>query len=437
MGVWSISSTINDGYPFNSDLQGISYQVNFVGDFPKNVWHITSGINDGYPYIGYFIDISNSSGGMNVFPDNTGSINTNEKDIGNFNTVLKSGSITGGTMYYSLSATTVNDLITWLNSTYVPTNETEFIQDFKGVNPCDYITCIKYYPFDVPSVTPGRNITIGNKNTTFNGGELRNEYGTSYTFIDMGNIDIVRYYNDFRDFMTKILLIIPYCGIKEIDNKIFYGHNLNVKMSIDFTTGNCTAYIYRDNLLIDTLNGSCGVDINLTAINQGSYQNAIATQRQSLELNNLNMFGGALSAVGGAVSTVAGIATGNVMAGVGGALGLTSGISNLLKSDTTEKHIDYNIEHTAPTKTNICSASPYNNLLNEFNCRVLFYRPKTLQNVDFEVYKDTVGYASCIFDKIGNYSGFTVCTNIDTTGINASESELNMIKNLCENGIYI
>lgn len=439
MGIWSISSNINGGYPFNSDLQGVEYQEGFIGDIPHNIWRITSGINDGYPYIGYYIDISELGGDMNLFPDGSGGSGGTgqETDTGNFTTVINTGSITGGTMYYSLSSSTVNNLISWLNTTYNPQDETQFIQDFKGQNPSDYITTIKYFPFDVPSVTPGRTITIGKLSTGFTGGELRNEYGTSWTFIDMGSLAIDRYYNDFRDFITKICVVIPYCGITEIDPKTFYGHILKVKLSVDFVTGNCCAFLYRDDMIIDTINGSCATDISLSAINQGSYQNAIAVQKQALDMNTYSIYGSLAGMVGSGIGAAIGLGTGNVVAGVGGLIGMGTSLMSGLKTTQQNENINYNIEHTAPTKTNISSASPFNNLLNEFNARVIFYRPKTLPNINFDIYRDNIGYASCIPDKIGNYNGFTVVSNADLSGISATTSEISMIKSALERGIYI
>ena len=49
MTTWSINSSINNGYPYHSDIS-IPYPVEFTKPYPKWMWKLNSTINNGYPY---------------------------------------------------------------------------------------------------------------------------------------------------------------------------------------------------------------------------------------------------------------------------------------------------------------------------------------------------------------------------------------------------
>lgn len=360
-----------------------------------------------------------------------------EQDIGDFNTILRSGTITSGAMYYTFTAAELTNLVNWLNTAYQPTTVDQLTIDFRGSNPTDYITTIKYYPFDVPAITPGRAVNIGGVATGFNGGELPYSYGSGYTMFDLGSYYLDRYYGDWRDYETKIVMYIPYCGSVECDPKLYYGHNIGVKMSVDFVTGSCTAYIYRDSLIIDSLNGSIGIDIPISAIAQGNYQNVVASQMQALRQAENNQLLAGLSVVGGLIGTAASAASGNILGAGAGLGGIIGGAVGLINSAENIDNIQYGIDHTAPTLSTISAASPFNGALTEYNVRIWIFRPKTLSGYNADIYSKTVGHASAIPGKIGDYSGYVECTNADLTGITATDSELAMIKTALQNGVYV
>ena len=49
MTTWSINSSINNGYPYHSDIS-IPYPVEFTEPYPKWMWMQNDLINNGYPY---------------------------------------------------------------------------------------------------------------------------------------------------------------------------------------------------------------------------------------------------------------------------------------------------------------------------------------------------------------------------------------------------
>ena len=52
-------------------------------------------------------------------------------------------------------------------------------------------------------------------------------------------------------------------------------------------------------------------------------------------------------------------------------------------------------------------------------------------------YGHTVGYACEEYGKISSFSGYTVCDNVDTTGIFGTDEEKRMIKEIMESGFYV
>lgn len=445
---WYIDSNINNGYPTNTEFP-LSIPSGWYSDnnikLPVSGWRITAGVNDGYPYTWWLIAADSGAisdpdlviGGDVAGGGGSGGTAGKESDTGDFNTVLRSGKITGGTMYYVFDSSTLSNMITWLNTTYQPATTDQLTIDFRGSNPTDYITTVKYYPFGVPAITPGRAVTIGGVPTGFNGGELPYEYGTDYTLFDLGAVNIPYYYNDFRDYMTKIVLYIPFCGSADLDAKLYLGHTIQIKMSIDFVTGNCTGYIFRDNLLIDSINGNCGIDIPITAIAQGSYQNAIAAQLQTLRQAENNQLIAGLGVVGGLIGTAASAASGNMLGAAAGLGGLVGGAVGLINAAENIDNIQYNIDHTAPTVSTVSAAAPFNSALTEINARVFIFRPQTDINFDEDKYKNTVGYASAIPGKIGDHAGYLECTNVDLSGITATDAEIAMIKTALQTGVYV
>ena len=64
----------------------------------------------------------------------------------------------------------------------------------------------------------------------------------------------------------------------------------------------------------------------------------------------------------------------------------------------------------------------------------LIYRRPTVNNP--ANFAHTVGYLTNTTHKISELNGFTTCRNVDTSGIAATESERDLIKQILESGFY-
>jgi hypothetical protein len=356
-----------------------------------------------------------------------------EKDFGNLNTVLHRGNITAGCKWYGLNSTQLNGLITWMNSGYQPASNDQFINDFKGVNPAEYITSITYLPFyPIPSGTD-ELINIGPLSTAVTGRKIAYEYGVT---VDLGSYTLDRYFDDFRDYKpyTAISLYIPFCGTVELDAANYYNRTINVKLMIDMSTGSCTGLVFANDLLIDTISGQCGVKIPLAAFNMGDYQDAIINAQYQLKQAERQrdnaMIGAGIAIVGGAITAGTGIGA------VAGAAAAIYAVNKMYDARDKIENIEYNIEHMQPKQTNISTGSPTNSLGMEYDARLIITRPTTL-DTDINIYGHTVGYMTNKQGVLSDFSGFTQCSNADLSGIPMTSSELASIHEALKSGVYL
>ncbi|MBO5810865.1 MAG: hypothetical protein J6R32_08585 [Bacteroidales bacterium] len=358
---------------------------------------------------------------------------TKNQDRGNLNTVLQRGSITAGCKWYGLNATQLNALVTWINTGYQPASNDQFINDFKGVNPAEYITSVTYMPcYPIPTGTD-EMINIGPLSTSVTGRKISYEYGV---LIDVGSYPLSREYNDFRDYKpyTAVSLYVPYCGTIELNPANYYGRTINVKLMVDMSTGTCTGLIFANDMLIDSIQGQCGISIPLAAFNMGEYQNAIVNAqyqlKQAQRSEDAAMIGLGISMIGGTLTATTGI---GLAAGIAGSIysyyKLTAARDNI-------ENIEYNIEHMQPKQSNISSGSPTNSQGFERDCRLIITRPNDLET-DISIYGHTVGYMTNKQGTLADFHGFTQCSNADLSGIPLTSSEISAIHEALKKGVYL
>lgn len=368
-----------------------------------------------------------------------------EGDSGDLTTNHYTATIGGSTNLYCFTDTEFEYLMTWLNTTYSPTDETEFIQDFKGENPGDYIVSVKYFPFDLPySGDAPVSVHVGKLDTGLMRVPLKKQIGGNSLY-NLGSflIEPPYVYNDFRIQYCKMLLYIPWCGYTELDPVIFAKspdntyHYLNVKLHVDYTTGSCMGLVYRDSQLIQTINGTCGIDIPLSAMNQGSYQNAIKQAEIALSNAETSRIMSFLGLAGSAVTTIGSGLTGNLP---GLALGITGMIGSVGTIDNAYNKVEsaqYTLDHTSVSVGQVSGASPLNNAYMDQTPILFIYRPAMLNGYNPSVYGHTVGYACSINGKLSDFSGLTVCNSWDLSGIECTAEEKAMISQYLSGGVIV
>lgn len=374
-----------------------------------------------------------------------------------------------GARKYVLSASNLASLMTYLAATYAPT-DTDLTADFKGVNPMEYIVSCKWYPFS-PSSSGTGEISVGGLNTHLNG-NLFNDFGVRVLYL--GGVDISGYYNSWLDFEPYVTmsLYVPFCGTVDLDTKLWMYHHLDVYLAVDYNTGSCAAMLMRDGTLTSTIDGVCGIDVQMYGKNQGDYQNAMyaaqlaAKQAKIGETKTLihgltNPFGYSPSQVvepmqsyqaasydammpGSGISQQMGASQAGLSAGasyigmlVSGAGNMASNMATYSQAHAVKQAAEWNVTHIAPHVTGAGSQDPFLQLSMPMFCRLYIRRAQMISGFNIGTYRATVGYACMRTGRVGDFRGRIVCSAVWKTDGNLLAAEVDMIKAKLMKGVYV
>lgn len=344
---------------------------------------------------------------------------------------------------YAMSLEKFQSVLQSINTLYQsePDGVKQWELDFKGSNPSDYIVGAYVSVCNFGLTDTAYPITIGPVNLADKVPSMtafKIAFGESGYF-DCGSVDIDHFYSDFRDYApyTQLELYLPLCGTVDLDTAYFMGHSVSVTYYYDYNTMSCSACIYRDGItLYKVVNGSIGAEIPLTSMRMGDYQSAIHALEQAQKQNEIRMATAMVSMGISAAGLLAAPATGGATLGLT-ALGL-NGVKSGIETANAIDDISYNIEHKQPTPAQTGASEAQNAFCVGSMYPYLFIkRAKMLEDFDAEIYGHTVGYACNVNAHIGDMSGYTVATNIDTSGINATVDEINAIKQAFSKGVYL
>ena len=387
--------------------------------------------------------------------------NPGEDDIGDFNTRINSGAISAGTIYYAVSDTEFKDLVRYLNTTYNP-DESELAADFKGVNPFDYITSVKYYPFPLPYAV-AQAINVGPLATGVSGYIMPYTYGnSSYSYFDFGSYTFTPNFGNFLDYSaTQIQLFLPWCGVVNLDPTVWIAPpgrtpiTLIVRYSFDYITGSVTAFIFRRNergeFLIDSADGTAGIDVPLSLLATGSYQQQIAQAQIAYKQAATSRFATWAGVVGGLIGAGVSAAFGNPLGVVGGIGAAGGGLLKLKQAELQTDAVSYTLDHTQPQLGSVSAASPFNAAVMDQRPFILITRPRmqrTLSSTWQTTYARTVGYACTVPAALTDprVRGFTIIQSPRLEGVKKSigsatftptEQELSLIRQHMAAGIIL
>lgn len=299
---------------------------------------------------------------------------------------------------------------------------TAFTNDF-SINPADmmkYFISLRYFPFDLADFahTTAAGVYIGRAATP-----IAPSIGVVYPIritnnvvqVDGGRLTISRFYNDFRDYepCTTVQIHVPFCGSVDVPASEVMGHEIDLTYKIDLQTGAMLAVLgvtSNTYYVLATLAGTCGASIPITANNNIEFLQRIATVGSGI------IGGGVSGAVKGAtVGGEVGAVVGAVAGTVGGGVGALAGLPPV----TVHKQ---------------GNASGFANLVG------VPYAYATVQRGRFERpanYGHTTGFACDFSATLDSLSGFTVCDNVDTSGLTCNARERDEIKRLLESGVYV
>ena len=288
-----------------------------------------------------------------------------------------------------------------LTSTFKMTKErlVQLGQFLWGANIFDKFSLVNNNPIEniiscksIPINTDGTNqeIILGNVSTGVNGEKISNNFAKQ----TIGSIAINEHYHNFLDYApyTNVILYLPYIGFKELDTTLVMNKTLKVIYTVDAITGGCLAQVYVNNVRLYEFTGNVGIDIPITASNRAQVE------------------AGYIQAGVGATASA-----------LGGNIG--SAVTSLLNSATSQYHYS-----STGNPSPMCVASTNR------TCYVILDRPN-YQNL--KAFNHTRGRKCYLSKTISTLKGFTVCdSNIDLSGINATDTEKEEIVNILSTGFF-
>lgn len=383
-----------------------------------------------------FIDLS-SQWDKNYTPSKPVDTNTysNTTDFRNIDLV-------SGTNQYILNGLAVTELQTKLYDIFASWADVSYAEvmgkvtkDFLVSEPIQSIVSLYAFPFSPTHSNTTTTVKLGNNDTGI----------TAYTpskmteFIEFNGANIFPRFGDcFLDYepYTRYEVYIPFCGTVKLNAADILGHTLNVKMAVDLVTGVCTGYIMADNLCIETVTGTCGVQLPISGLDT-------ATINANIVSANIRQKSADSSASAALLSTF-------TPSGLGSAVSNPFSLADKLKqSELSIQQANYDLTHIPANPHSIGAASPLTGWCSDLNARLLIYYPTgdaidsgnpptTMPKLnDLTDYAHTTGFATLDVATISNYEGFVQVSTIDLSGIAATDTELSEIRSLLQSGVYV
>lgn len=300
-------------------------------------------------------------------------------------------------------------------------------------------------------------------NTTFTLSDITTAVGKpvnsdGFAELEMGSIEILPEYGDFRDYApyTKLELQIPYFGTVDLDPKEWYYRTVYVKCICECVTGSATCIVCRENdydgeiAPVYTIGGQIGFSIPLNIDSYGGTTASLSASSASFQNMNVehrvNAVNGLIDVGKSTASLIGAGAFTAVTGGLGvGALAL-AGANAAQKASSyygqmkTEKNnikaTEYAMEHQQAGSMILGSASPSANAKYEYQCRLVKHYPCML-NTSLSEFIANNGVACMETGIVGNYSGYTVFSNVKLDNIDLTDEEKKIIETTLQSGVYI
>lgn len=307
-------------------------------------------------------------------------------------TFNSTSAIYGSTHYYKLDATTLASFI----------SDIEDITDDPNVMN-NYVCC-----YNVPLINEsicvagtGSPIRIGGHTLSTNGKRV-----VGCNLVTLARLTVPRRHNNAFDNLTKYYIYTPFTGVIPLDYKC-YGKTITVELAPSITDMTGTINIKCDGLIIYKQSVSLGSAISISVENSSEKMLAI--------VNACGKYGAS------AISTISGVATGNITAIAGGALGIVASTTNALNAISQS----YNHNYGTTTGTS------------------LTFNPSNIYIIEYVVNLDKPDNFSQIHGNLTNKTmtltqgmGYTVCDNPKIYGT-MSLAERTEIENYLQTGVIL
>ena len=278
----------------------------------------------------------------------------------------------------------------------------DFAESYVNAGLINYVIDCHIVP--VSPVTNGTsNIKVGFKTFNYTPAKVTSDY----VAFDCGSLEIAEYYQNFLDYEgTKAKLYLPFIGFVDIKPEWFQSGKLGVTYHFNIIDGSCIAFVIATssksklkNTVVATFGGNCCVHMPITGVNYSTMISGV----------------------------------------VGGAVGIASNASNMIKTNRADKGtVMSNIEGATGIASNLADAvgaKPSIEQSNGYNAGMSFMcyrrpyllieRPVASFSKD---YPREQGLPLNVTKKLGSMKGFTTCTAPIVDNFHCLEEEKEMIK---------
>ena len=278
----------------------------------------------------------------------------------------------------------------------------DFAESYVNAGLVNYVIDCHIVPV-APRTNGTSNIKVGFKTFNYSPAKVTSDYAE----FDCGTLEIAEYYQNFLDYEgTKAKLYLPFIGFVDIKPEWFQSGKLGVTYHFNIIDGSCIAFVIATSsksklkdTVVATFGGNCCVHMPITGVNYSSMISGV----------------------------------------VGGAVGIASNASNMIKTNRADKGtVMSNIEGATGIASNLADAvgaKPSIEQSNGYNAGMSFMcyrRPYLLIErpvASFSKnYPSEQGLPLNVTKKLGSMKGFTTCTAPVVDNFHCLEEEKEMIK---------
>lgn len=287
----------------------------------------------------------------------------------------------------------------------------DFAESFVNAGLVNYVIDCHIVPV-APATSGTAKIKVGFKTFDYTPAKVTSDY----VAFDCGSLEIAEYYQNFLDYEgTRAKLYLPFVGFVDVKPEWFQSGKLGVTYHFNIIDGSCIAFVIATsskskltNTVVATFGGNCCVHMPITGVNYSSMISGV----------------------------------------VGGAVGIASNASNMIKTNQQDKGtLMSNIEGAAGIASNLADAvgsKPSIEQSNGYNAGMSFMcyrRPYLLIERPVASFSKNYprerGLPLNVTKKLSTVSGFTTCEAPVLDGLRALDEEKEMIRAALAEGIIL
>lgn len=287
----------------------------------------------------------------------------------------------------------------------------DFAESFVNAGLVNYVIDCHIVPV-APATSGTAKIKVGFKTFEYTPAKVTSDY----VAFDCGSLEIAEYYQNFLDYEgTRAKLYLPFVGFVDVKPEWFQSGKLGVTYHFNIIDGSCIAFVIATsskskltNTVVATFGGNCCVHMPITGVNYSSMISGV----------------------------------------VGGAVGIASNASNMIKTNQQDKGtLMSNIEGAAGIASNLADtvgSKPSIEQSNGYNAGMSFMcyrRPYLLIERPVASFSKNYprerGLPLNVTKKLSTVSGFTTCEAPVLDGLRALDEEKEMIRAALAEGIIL